>query len=105
MRAAVNVLNILSSVASLAMVGYGSLIVMLAHFDPLHTDYVGVALGFAFIVPFLIIPPICVVASIRLARRDRRSSILVALISRRAHCIGDPRVARGALAPDPIDNR
>ena len=80
MRAAVNVLNILSSVASLAMVGYGSLIVMLAHFDPLHTDYVGVALGFAFIVPFLIIPPICVVASIRLARRDRRSSVLVALI-------------------------
>lgn len=80
MRAAVNVLNILSSVASLAMVGYGSLIVMLAHFDPLHTDYVGVALGFAFIVPFLIIPPICVVASIRLARQDRRSSILVALI-------------------------
>lgn len=80
MRAAVNVLNILSSVASLAMVGYGSLIVMLAHFDPLHTDYVGVALGFAFIVPFLIIPPICVVASIRLARRDRRSSIFVALI-------------------------
>jgi hypothetical protein len=79
-RAAVNVLNILSSVASLAMVGYGSLIVMLAHFDPLHTDYVGVALGFAFIVPFLIIPPICVVASIRLARRDRRSSIFVALI-------------------------
>jgi hypothetical protein len=79
-RAAVNVLNILSSVASLAMVGYGSLIVMLAHFDPLHTDYVGVALGFAFIVPFLIIPPICVVASIRLARQDRRSSILVALI-------------------------
>ena len=80
MRAAVNVLNILSSVASLAMVGYGSLIVMLAHFDPLHTDYVGVALGFAFIVPFLIIPPICVVASIRLARRDRRSSIFVAPI-------------------------
>jgi hypothetical protein len=80
MRTVVTILNILSSLGSLAMVAWGWIIISMGHFDPLHTDYVAVALGYAYIVPFLIVTPVCVVASIKLARQGRRSSIFVALI-------------------------
>jgi uncharacterized protein involved in response to NO len=75
------VLNVLSSLASLAMAAYGLLILMLASgLDPLRTDDTGVALGSGLLAAFLVIPAFCVVASVRLARRDRRLSILLALL-------------------------
>ncbi len=80
MRTAVTVLNILSSLASLATVGFGWAITVVARLNPLHSDYPAIAFGGALIAAFLIIPPICVVASTKLARQDRRSSIFVSLV-------------------------
>jgi hypothetical protein len=45
MRAVVIGLNALAGLASLAMSGYGFLILLLTRMDPLRTDYVGIALG------------------------------------------------------------
>lgn len=74
------VLNALSSIASLAMAGYGLLILMLAsRFDPLRIDYAGVALGSGLLAAFLVVPTFCVVASVRLALQARHSSIFLAL--------------------------
>jgi hypothetical protein len=75
------VLNTLSSVASLAMAGYGLLIFMMSrYFNPLQIDYTGVVIGSVLLASFLLIPTCCVVASSKLALRDRRSAIPVALI-------------------------
>jgi hypothetical protein len=46
---------------------------------PEQQDYRVIAYGLVLIATFLIIPVICVTASTRLARQDRRSSVLVAL--------------------------
>jgi hypothetical protein len=73
-------LDVLSSAASLAMAGYGLLILMMSQFDPLHTDRVGMTFGLGLVATFLIVPTFCVVTSLRLASRDRRSSILLALV-------------------------
>jgi hypothetical protein len=46
---------------------------------PEQQDYRVIAYGLVLIATFLIIPVICVTASTRLARQNRRSSVLVAL--------------------------
>jgi hypothetical protein len=79
MRTAVTVLNILSSLASLATVWFGWAMTMVGRLGE-HSDYTAIAFGLALIAAFLIIPPICVVASTKLARRDQRSSIFVSLV-------------------------
>jgi hypothetical protein len=79
MQIAVIVLNILSSLASLATVWFGWMITLVGQLSPTHTDYTAIAFGGVLIAAFLIIPPVCVVASTKLARQDRRSSILVSL--------------------------
>ena len=75
------VLNTLASVASLAMAGYGLLIFMMSrYFDPMRIDYTGVAIGVGLIAAFLLIPTFCVMVSSKLALRDRRWSIPMALV-------------------------
>jgi hypothetical protein len=79
-RTAVTVLNIISSLASLAMVWFGWVMAgFAADFDSLHRDYYGIAYGVALMGAFLIVPALCVVASIKLVRQDRRSSVFVSL--------------------------
>jgi hypothetical protein len=80
MRIAVAVLNVLSSVASLATVWFGWMITLVGQLSPTHTDYTAIAFGGTLMAAFLIIPPVCVVASIKLARKDRRSAIFVSLV-------------------------
>jgi hypothetical protein len=50
-----------------------------ADFDPLNRDYHGIAYGVALMGAFLIIPALCVVASIKLVRQGRRSPVFVSL--------------------------
>jgi hypothetical protein len=74
------ILNTLASVASLAMAGYGLLIFMMSrYFNPLQIDYTGVVIGSVLLATFLVIPTCCVVASSKLALRERRLSVAVAL--------------------------
>lgn len=73
MRIAVTVLNVLSSLASLLMVWFGSSLSMLVGRDYFVFDMVVVA-------TFLIIPSVCVVASTRLVRHRRGLSIFVSLV-------------------------
>jgi hypothetical protein len=80
MRIVVAVLNILSSLASLATVWFGWMITLVGRLSPQHTDYTALAFGGALIATFLIIPPVCVVTSTKLARQNRRSAILVSLV-------------------------
>jgi hypothetical protein len=80
MWTAVVVLAVLSTLASLAMTGYGVLVLMFSHFDPLHTDRVGTNFGLAIMATFMVIPTFLIVASLRLAYFDRRSSLVVALL-------------------------
>lgn len=80
MRTVVTVLNVLSSMACLAMAGLGVLVLMLTQLDPLHTDYLGIAFGSGLLATFLIIPVVCVVASRKLLKRGNRSSIFLAIL-------------------------
>jgi predicted outer membrane lipoprotein len=80
MRIAVTVLNIFSSLVSLAVVWFGF---RFAYFGLLgldHGDYSAIILGVVLIAAFLIIPAICVTTSTKLARRGRSPSIFVSLI-------------------------
>ncbi|HEY3795033.1 MAG TPA: hypothetical protein VGM09_24680 [Bradyrhizobium sp.] len=74
------VFAVLSTLASVAMTGYGVLVLMLSHFDPMHTDRVGTNFGLAIMATFMVIPTICIIASLRLAYFDRRSSLFVGLL-------------------------
>jgi hypothetical protein len=79
-RIAVTVLNVISSLASLAMVWFGWVMAgFAAEFDPLHRDYYGIAYGVTLMGAFLIIPALCVATSTKHVRQDRRSSVLVSL--------------------------
>jgi hypothetical protein len=79
-RTVVTVLNIISSLASLAMVWFGWVMAgFAAEFDPLHRDYYGIAYSVAVMAAFLIIPALCAVASTKLVWQNRRSSVLVSL--------------------------
>jgi hypothetical protein len=80
MWTAVVVLSVLSTLASLALTGYGALVLMLSGFDPLHADRLGTNFGLGIIVTFLTIPTYLIVTSLRLAYFNRRSSIYVALL-------------------------
>ena len=80
-RTSVIVLNAISSLASLAMAGLGWIVTMIARIPvPEQRDYRITAYGVALIATFLMAPVICVTASTRLARQDRRLSVLVALV-------------------------
>jgi hypothetical protein len=73
-------LNVISSLTCLAMAGLGWIVTMVARIPvPEQQDYRVIAYGLVLIATFLIIPVICVTASTRLARQNRRSSVLVAL--------------------------
>ncbi len=80
MRTAVIVLNVLSSLASLATVWFGWMVIVVGQLSPLHIDNTAITFGGTLIAAFLIIPPVRVVASTKLARQDRRSSIFVSLV-------------------------
>ena len=80
MRTAVTVFNIMSALASLAMVWFGWVMAgFAADFDPLHRDDYGIAYGVALMGVFLIVPALCTMASTKLVRQHRRSSLFVSL--------------------------
>ena len=80
MRIVVTILNIISSLASLAMVWFGWVMAgFAAEFNPQHRDYYGIAYSVVVMAAFLIIPALCVAASSKLARQGRRLSVLVSL--------------------------
>jgi len=78
--AAVVALNVISLLASLAMVGLGYIVTMIGRIpapeqqDPRVIDY-----GVGLMVAFLALPAVCVPASIKLGREERRSSVVVSL--------------------------
>jgi hydrogenase-4 membrane subunit HyfE len=77
---AVTVLNVISSVASLAMAGLGLIVTMIGRIPvPEQQDHRVIAYGGALIVTFLVLPIICVMTSTKLARQDDRSSLFVSL--------------------------
>jgi cell shape-determining protein MreD len=80
MQALVIGLNALAGLASLAMSGYGLLILLLTRLDPLRTDYVGIALGSGLLVTFLVVPAFCVTRSVRLATTKPHAAIYPALV-------------------------
>ena len=81
MRTAVTGLNVISSLASLAMAWFGLVMAeFAAQFNPLQRDYYGIAYGLTVLAIFLILPVLCAVKSQKLARMDRRSSITVSLV-------------------------
>lgn len=81
MRTLVIVLNVISSLTSLAMAGLGWIVTVIARIPvPEQQHYRVIAYGVALIVTFSIAPIICVTASTKLARQDRRSSVLVSLV-------------------------
>ena len=62
------------------MAGLGWIVTMIARIPvPGQQDYRVIAYGLALIATFLMVPVICVTASIRLACQGRSSSVLVAL--------------------------
>jgi hypothetical protein len=80
MRTSVIVLNVISSLASLALAGLGWIVTLIARIGVREQqDYRVIAYGVALIATFSTVPVVCVTASTRLARQDRRSSVLVAL--------------------------
>jgi hypothetical protein len=75
------VLNVISSLASLTLIGLGWIVTMIARIPaPEQQDSRVIVYGVALIATFLMAPVVCVTTSLRLARRDRRSSILVAFV-------------------------
>ena len=80
MRTSVIVLNVISLLTSLAMAGLGWIVTMIARIPvPEQQDHRVIGYCVALIATFLMAPVICVTASTRLARQERRSSVLVAL--------------------------
>jgi len=81
MQTVVAVLNVISTLASLAMVWFGWVMAgFAAEFNPQHRDYYGIVYSVVVMAAFLIIPAICVVTSTKLVRQDRGSSILLSLV-------------------------
>jgi len=81
MRNVVWVLNIASSLASLAMVLLGFWIGYVGLLGIEHGDYSAITLGVVIVMAFIVMPLICVIASTWLARRERGlSSVCVSLM-------------------------
>ena len=81
MRIVVIVLNVISTLASLAMVWFGWVMAGFAlEFDRRHPDYYILAYSIVVMAAFTVIPVLCAVRSSRLARQGRRSSILLSLL-------------------------
>ena len=78
-RPVVIAMNILSSLTSLVTILWGLFIYLISHIGGI-TNYLGVVLGLALSVPLVILTPICMVASTRLASQGRRYAIYVAFI-------------------------
>jgi hypothetical protein len=74
------ILNVLSSLACVAVASYGVPILMLTRFDPLRADYLGTAFGLGLLATSLIIPGFCVVTSL-IGGSTSPFSILLALPS------------------------
>ena len=78
-RPVVIAMNILSSLTSfVTILGGLSLYATSQLFGAI--NYINVLKGWALSIPFLIVTPICMVISIRLARQGRRSAVYVAFI-------------------------
>jgi hypothetical protein len=81
MQTVVTILNVIASLASLAMVWFGWVMAgFAAEFNPQHRDYYGIAYSVVVMATFLIVPVLCVMASRKLVRQHRRGSVLVALV-------------------------
>jgi len=78
-RPVVIAMNILSSLTSFVTILGGLSHYLISHLFGA-TNYLLYLKGLALSVPFLIVTPICMVISIRLARQGRRSAIYVAFI-------------------------
>lgn len=78
-RPVVIAMNILSSLTSFVTILEGLFEYAFSHLFGM-TSYLAVIRGLAISVPFVILTPICMVASTRLARQGRRSAIYVAFI-------------------------
>jgi hypothetical protein len=79
MRNVVTVLNVLSSLASLWMLWLGSRVVSDALLYIKFNDAF-VTVGRVLVTAFLIVPPVCVVESTKLARQNSGWSIVVSLV-------------------------
>jgi hypothetical protein len=77
MRAVVTVTNVISRLASLAVIWLGARIAYWGTLGFEHGDYSGIVLGIALAAAYVIIPAICAAASARLAER-KPASIVVA---------------------------
>jgi hypothetical protein len=80
MRSVATVTNVISALASVVMILLGACIAYWGLLGLEYGDYSGIVLGVTLAVAYLIIPPICVGASVRLAEQKRWTSIVVALI-------------------------
>jgi uncharacterized membrane protein YcjF (UPF0283 family) len=81
MQTVVTILNVIASLASLAMLWFGWVMAgFAAEFNPQHRDYYGIAYSVVVMATFLIVPVLCVMASRKLVRQHRRGSVLVALV-------------------------
>jgi hypothetical protein len=78
MRSVVTVTNVISSLASLAVIWLGARMAYWGLLGFEHGDYSGTALGIGLAAAYLIIPAICVAASVRLAERKPWASIVLA---------------------------
>jgi hypothetical protein len=78
MRGVVTVTNVISSLASLAVIWLGARIAYWGLLGFEHGNYSGTALGIALAAAYLIIPAIRVAASVRLAEGRPWASIVVA---------------------------
>jgi antibiotic biosynthesis monooxygenase (ABM) superfamily enzyme len=80
MRNVVLVLNIASSLASLAMVLLGFCIGYVGLLGLEHGDYRAIILGVVLVMAFMVMPLICVIASTWLDRREHGLSVCVSLM-------------------------
>jgi hypothetical protein len=78
-RPLVIAMNILSSLTSFVTILSGLLAYAISHIFGM-TNYLLTLKGLALSIPLIIVTPICMVGSIRLARQGRRSAIYVAFI-------------------------
>ena len=78
-RPIVIAMNILSSITTFATIHWGFTELMFSHLFGA-TNYLRFLKGLAVSAPFMIVTPICMGASTRLARQGRQSAIYVAFI-------------------------
>jgi hypothetical protein len=103
MWTAVVVLSVLSTLASLALTGYGALVLMLSGFDPLHADRLGTNFGLGIIVTFLTIPTYLIVTLAEIGVLQSTLIDLCRTASVRACCHRRRRHPFLSLASDACD--